>query len=220
MSADLELAQSIARGDTAALAEFEARIMPALHVAARRLLPADVAADVVAAVREKLVVGTDERGPRIADYEGQGELIVWARVITIRAALSELRREQRSMPIDDELWAAASPSCDPALALIKRESAEAIKGAFHAGLAALEPRQRNLLRQHLLDGLSIDELGAMYQIHRVTAARWLTAARADLWAHTKKQLRQTLGVSDSQIGLMLDEIRSTLDLSIERALTP
>ena len=60
----------------------------------------------------------------------------------------------------------------------------------------------------------------MYQIHRVTAARWLTAARADLWAHTKKQLRQTLGVSDSQIGLMLDEIRSTLDLSIERALTP
>jgi RNA polymerase sigma-70 factor (ECF subfamily) len=140
-------------------------------------------------------------------------------VITIRAALTVLRREQRSVPVDEHLWEVASPNCDPSLALLKRESAALIKAAFHAGLAALSPRQRNLLRQHLLDGLSIDELGAMYQIHRVTAARWLTAARSDLWAHTRRQLRHTLGLTDSAIGIMLDEIRSTLDLSIERALT-
>ncbi len=84
----------------------------------------------------------------------------------------------------------------------------------------IAPRQRNLLRQHLLDGLTIDELGVIYQVHRVTAARWLTAARADLWAHTRRRLRQTLGVSDESIGAMLDDIRSTLDLSIERALAP
>ncbi len=216
--ADIHLACAIADHDRVALAVFEQRIVPAMRAAATRLL-GDLAVDVVESVREKLVVGVDARGPRIADYGGHGELVVWVRVITIRAALTVLRREQRSVPVDEHLWEAASPSCDPSLALLKRESAALIKAAFHAGLAALSPRQRNLLRQHLLDGLSIDELGAMYQIHRVTAARWLTAARSDLWAHTRKQLRQTLGLSDSAIGTMLDEIRSTLDLSIERALS-
>ena len=217
--ADVHLACALTTFHGQALGEFEERIVPAMRTAAARLLPAAVAEDVVASVREKLLVGTDARGPRIADYGGHGELVVWARVITIRAALTVLRREQRSVPVDEHLWEAASPSCDPALALLKRESAALIKAAFHAGLAALSPRQRNLLRQHLLDGLSIDDLGAMYQIHRVTAARWLTAARADLWAHTRRELRQKLDLSDSAIGTMLDDIRSTLDLSIERALT-
>jgi RNA polymerase sigma-70 factor, ECF subfamily len=215
---DVHLACAVAGGDRRALELFEEQIAPAMRAAAARLL-GGLADDVVQSVREKLLVGTDARGPRIADYGGHGELVVWARVITIRGALTVLRREQRSVPVDDHLWDAASPNCDPALALLKRESAALIKAAFHAGLAALQPRQRNLLRQHLLDGLSIDELGAMYQIHRVTAARWLTAARADLWAHTRRQLRQTLGLTDSAIGTMLDDIRSTLDLSIERALT-
>ena len=204
----------MARGDRDAVAAFEDRIVPELLAAARRVLgDAELAADVVAAVREKLVVNK-----RISDYEGQGELVVWARVIAIRAALDELRRRKRQVPVDDLLWEAAAPNADPALALTRRQSAELIKAAFHAGLAALEPRQRNLLRQHLLDGLTIDELGTMYQIHRVTAARWLAAARADLWSHVKKQLRHTLALSDSAIGAMLDDIRSTLDLSIDRAL--
>ena len=216
--ADVHLACALTESHGRALAVFEANIMPAMRAAAARLLPAAAAEDVVASVSEKLLVGTDARGPRIADYGGHGELVVWARVITIRAALTVLRREQRSVPVDEHLWEAASPSYDPALALLKRESAALIKAAFHAGLAALSPRQRNLLRQHLLDSLSIDDLGAMYQIHRVTAARWLTAARADLWAHTRRELRQKLDLSDSAIGTMLDDIRSTLDLSIERAL--
>jgi len=209
----------VARGAPDAIAAFEQRIVPELLAAATRVLgEPELAADVVAAVREKLVVGSGARGPRIADYAGEGELVVWARVIAIRAALDELRRRKRQVPAVDRLFEAASPALDPALALVRRQSAELIKQAFHAGLAALAPRQRNLLRQHLLDGLSIDELGTMYQIHRVTAARWLAAARADLWSHVKKQLRATLALSESAVAAMLDDIRSTLDLSIDRAL--
>jgi RNA polymerase sigma-70 factor, ECF subfamily len=216
---DVHLVCAILQGESAAIARFEERIVPELRIAATRLLKDDDLADeIIAGVREKLLVKLDARGPRIADYGGHGELVVWARVIAIRDALTQLRRRQRLVPADDHLWELASPTVDPALALLKQQSAHLIKAAFHAGLAALSPRQRNLLRQHLIDGLSIDELGAIYQIHRVTAARWLSAARADLWAHTRRQLRQTLGLSDSAIGTMLDEIRSTLDLSIERAL--
>lgn len=218
-AADLYLACAIASGDRAAIAHFMARIEPAVRDVVTRLVKdADLAADVIASVREKLVVGLDARGPRIADYGGHGELVVWVRVIAIRAALTQLRSHSRDVPVDDQLWELASPSADPALAALKRDSAAHIKQAFHASLAKLSPRQRNLLRQHLLDGLTIDELGAIYSVHRVTAARWLTAARADLWSHTRKALQQTLGLSDRSIGEMLDDVRSTLDLSIERAL--
>ena len=218
-AADLYLACAIAHGDPAAIAHFTAHVEPAVRAVVTRLVKdADLAGDVIAAVREKLVVGTDARGPRIADYGGHGDLVVWVRVIAIRAALTQLRAYQRDVPADDQLYELASPSADPAIAALKRDSAAHIKQAFHKGLAALVPRQRNLLRQHLLDGLTIDELGAIYNVHRVTAARWLAAARADLWAHTRKELRATLGLSDQSIADMLDEIRSTLDLSIERAL--
>lgn len=219
-AADVHLVCALVRRVPAALAWFEAHLTPELQRAAARLLGAERAADVVAGVREKLLVGTDASGPRIAEFGGHGALAVWLRVITIRAAISELRREQRLVGLDDTLWEAAAPDLDPALALAKREHAALIKQAFHDGLAELTPRQRNLLRQHLLDGLTIDDLGAIYRIHRVTAARWLTAARADLWANVRRRLRTTLGISDASIAGMLDELRSTLDLSIERALTP
>lgn len=213
-AADLYLACAIANHDPAAIAHFTTHLEPAVRVVVARLVKdTDLAADVIATVREKLVVGG-----RITDYGGQGDLVVWVRVIAIRAALDQLRAQRRDVPADDQLWELASPSADPALATLKRDSAAHIKTAFHAGLATLTTRQRNLLRQHLLDGLTIDELGAIYQVHRVTAARWLTAARSDLWSHTRKQLRDTLGLSDRSIADMLDEIRSTLDLSIERAL--
>lgn len=216
---DVYLACAIARGVPAAVAVFEARFAPDLRAAARRVLgDADGAAEVVAAVREKLVVGLDARGPRIADYGGHGELAVWIRVVAVRAALDELRRTRKLTVVDDQLWVLASPTADPALVLAQRESAALIKAAFHDGLAALTARQRNLLRQHLIDGLTIDELGALYRVHRVTAARWLTTARADLWAHARRQLRTSLGETDSAIRRLVDELRSTLDLSIERAL--
>lgn len=218
MDDDLELARAIAQGDPGAVAVYTTRIEPAVRAVVARLVSDPD--DVLAEVREKLVVGANDRGPRIADYTGRGELLVWVRVIAIRAALSRLRAQQKLVPTDEQLWEIASPDADPAIVVMKRESAERIKEAFHAGLAALEPRQRNLLRQHLLDGLTIDELGAIYNVHRVTAARWLTTARSDLWSHVRRVLRDKLAVSDASIDAMLDDIRSTLDLSIERALAP
>jgi RNA polymerase sigma-70 factor (ECF subfamily) len=215
---DVRLACAIVHGDPAAQAAFERELVPALVTAARRVVRDDeLARDVAAAVRTKLVLG-DGAGPRIADYAGHGELAVWARVIVVRAAVDELRRRQREVPADDALWDAAAPGADPALATQKRESAAHVKAAFHAALARLTPRQRNLLRQHLLDGLTIDELGPMYRVHRVTAARRLAAARTDLWAETRRELRSTLAIDDAAIRALLDELRSTLDLSIERAL--
>jgi RNA polymerase sigma-70 factor, ECF subfamily len=216
---DLYLACAVARGEPGAIEIYAARVEPAAAAVVQRLVKdSDLAADVIAAVREKLIVGIDGRGPRIADYGGHGDLIVWVRVIAMRAALSQLRAHHRFVPDDETLFSLAAPDGDPALLTAKRDSAAHIKSAFHEGLASLTPRQRNLLRQHLLDGLTIDELGAIYGVHRVTAARWLTAARSDLWRHARRVLRDSLKLSDASIGDMLAELRSTMDLSLDRVL--
>ncbi|MEO8554085.1 MAG: hypothetical protein ABI678_29120, partial [Kofleriaceae bacterium] len=142
---DVRLACGIVHGDPAAIAAFERELVPALVLAANRVLRDEqLARDVASSVRTKLVLGDDERGPRIAEFGGHGELAVWVRVIVVRAAIDELRRRQREIPADDALWDAAAPGADPSLALQRREHAAHVKAAFHVALARLTPRQRNL----------------------------------------------------------------------------
>ena len=43
--------------------------------------------------------------------------------------------------------------------------------AFQHALASLSVRDRNMLRQHYVDGLAMEQLGAMYQVHRITIVR-------------------------------------------------
>lgn len=217
--ADLYLACGCVVGDRAALDHFEAELAPHLAAVVGRIAGGpDLVDEVLQSVRERLLVGTDARGPRLGDYAGEGELLTWLRVVATRAAISELRARKRAPSGDDGLWDVASPDLDPEIALLKRRAAADIREAFHHALTELTPRQRNLLRQHLLDGLTIDELGATYGVHRVTAARWLSKARAELWSLTRRRLRARLQLTGSQIDSLLGEVRSTLDLSIERAL--
>ena len=69
---DQYLACACADGDPAALAAFEAKILPGIAASLRRLaLPADVAAEVHQRVRAHLLVGEP---PRIAEYQGRGPL--------------------------------------------------------------------------------------------------------------------------------------------------
>jgi RNA polymerase sigma-70 factor (ECF subfamily) len=93
-----------------------------------------------------------------------------------------------------------------------------MKRAFHLAVAELEPRERNLLRMHLLDGLSIDQIGVFYRIHRATAFRWVAKARERVWDETRNRLREKLRLSPSEYDSILHQVRSQLDLSIERVL--
>ncbi|MFY0535383.1 hypothetical protein [Nannocystis pusilla] len=52
-------------------------------------------------------------------------------------------------------------------------------------MAELDEQARNLLRQHLLDGLSIDQIAGLQRVHRATAARRLVRVREDLAQRTR-----------------------------------
>ncbi len=214
--ADVFLAIALATGVPGALRVFEDELVPQIHLALRRLrLPPATIDEVKQTVRFDLLVG--ESGPKIADYAGRGELAAWLRVTATRKALTLLRRTNREESLDDLLldhWPDANP--DPAKQHLRAKYTAELKQAIHDAFAALEVRQRNLLRQHILDELTIDELARLYRAHRATCARWLADARAELGKNTRKRLIASLGLHHDEVESLLRFLDSDIELSISR----
>jgi RNA polymerase sigma-70 factor (ECF subfamily) len=93
-----------------------------------------------------------------------------------------------------------------------------VRGAFATALADLPRRERTILRQYHVDGLSIDELARLHGIHRATSARWIAAARADLVQRVRGHLRAALSLDDRELDSVIGLVRSRLDLSLSRLL--
>jgi RNA polymerase sigma-70 factor (ECF subfamily) len=217
--ADVFLAFALAAGDPAAVRAFEERFVPQIELALRRLrLPAGTIDEIKQVLRFDLLVG-DGGAPRIADYAGRGELAGWLRVTATRRALSAARRAGREEALDDLLlahWPDASPG--PAGKHLRAKYTAELKRAIHEAFAALEVRQRNLLRQHVLDELTIDDLARLYRAHRATCARWLADARAELGKGTRKRLIAALGLQLPELESLLRFLDSDIELSISRIL--
>ncbi|CAN5737845.1 hypothetical protein BH11MYX3_BH11MYX3_16500 [soil metagenome] len=219
---DLYLACGCAIGQPRALAAFEAAMFREVDISIAALrAPTILADDIKQWLRQRLFVAEGGAAPRIADYAGTGELRTWFRVIALRAIISELRKTRREVAAsDDTLDRLQAPAADSELTLIRQRYQSDFKIAFEEAVALLTPRQRNLLRQQLVDGLSVDEIAAIYRAHRVTIARWLARARKDVWSATRKALADRLKISPTELEAALREIRSQLDLSLSRVLKP
>jgi len=215
---DADVYLALAAGDPAALRVFEDKLVPQIDQALRRLrLPAGTKDEVKQTVRVDLLVG--EGAPKIADYAGRGELAGWLRVTATRKALTLLRRTHREESLDEMLldhWpdASANPGKEHLRATYNAE----LKRAIHDAFASLEVRQRNLLRQHILDELTIDDLARLYRAHRATCARWLADARAELGKNTRKHLIASLGIDRDEVDSLLRFLDSDIELSISRIL--
>ena len=215
---DLYLAFALAEGSEPALRVFEAELVPQMDIALRRLRIAGGTADEVKqALRFELLV--DER-KRIGDYAGRGELAAWLRVSATRKALKLIRKTDREETLDEILldhWPSATPG--PERRHLRTQYTSELKKAIRDAFSALEVRQRNLLRQHILDELTIDDLARLYRVHRATCARWLADARADLGKHTRKKLVASLGLGQKdEVDSLLRFLDSDIELSISRIL--
>ena len=216
--ADYYLSVALAAKDRAALRVFETHLVPEITGALRRLrLPGGAIDEVVQILRVELLVG--DPIPRITDYSGHGELAAWLRVTATRRALKLLRATRREDTLDDVLLSEAPDTApDPALQVLRTRYAGEVKHAVTTALSQLEVRQRNLLRQHVIDGLSIDELARLYRVHRATCARWLAEARGDLARATRRYLTAVLGATGPELESVLRLLESHIEVSITRLL--
>jgi RNA polymerase sigma-70 factor (ECF subfamily) len=219
--ADLWAACACGTGDGRAIAEVEARYFPDVDAALGKMgLSADRIGEVKQGLRRLLFVGDPDSqvAPRITEYRGTGDLRAWLRVTAMRAALKLLRKENRETPTDDALLEARAQQDDPELAYMKAAYRASFKVAFQEALESLLPRERTLLKQQIVDGLGIDELGALYQVHRATAARWVQSAREKLLVRTRRTFMMNARISSDECESIMRLVRSQLDMSLQRRL--
>ena len=219
-AAELYLCCACARGDATALARFRARYFADLGPQlARMKLPPELVDEVVQILSEKFFVAPPGQPPKILALAGQGDLGGLVRVAAVRTALNLRRRDQRLEPDHDAaVLAAIAPEADPELAVMKAEYRVELARGIEEAVRALEHRDRNVLRLHLVHRLSIDEIGALYHVHRSTAARWLERIRAQLEQATRARLRARFGIADDEVNSVIRLVESRLDVSFQRLL--
>jgi RNA polymerase sigma-70 factor (ECF subfamily) len=225
--ADLYLACACSKGMPAALSAFDRDYMREVDIAlARMRIGPPRLNDVKQLVRQRLFVGGGTAGAptsagKISEYGGRGDLRRWVRSVAVRTCLNELRKGKREVLVDDDQLIAqhtVSTADDPEVEYMKRTYANEFKASFAEALGQLGAREQTLLRYHHVDGLNIDEIGAIYRVHRVTAFRWIEKAKEQLVKATLEHLRARLKLPSDELDSVLRMIRSQIHLSLVRHL--
>ncbi len=218
--ADLYLAFACTQGDGAALRSFEQHYMPEIDASLKRLrLLHFQREELRQELRQKLLVAQDETGPRIGTYGGRGDLRRWVRAVATREGLVLLRKHTPEVDMEEEFFETFPAAAeDVELQHARREYQVEFKRAFEEALASLKPEERNLLRQHFIDGLSTPQLAALHGQHRVTLFRHLKQTCDALAERTRKLLMERLPMSERELASLNRLIRSQLDVSLERLL--
>jgi RNA polymerase sigma-70 factor, ECF subfamily len=211
---DLYLAFACLAGDPRATREIEEHFTALVRLLVQRGFTEDLARDTVQQLRIQLLAG--ER-PGLRTYSGIGSLKAWLRISALREAIRSQRKAggQEGQELTDTFADAAG---DPALQYQRQLYQAEFRSAFEQAVALLSVRDRNLLRQNVLYGATVDDLGAMYQVHRATAARWINAARDRLVETTRERMIEILRIPPEDYDSILTLIDSQLDVSIERVL--
>ncbi len=220
-AADLFLAMACAGADPAAIARVDAMLPAILRPALAKIgVVASDDDEIIQRTRVAMLAPAPDRGPGILGYTGRGELRAYLRMVAVRLALKRIEREPAPSPGDDSDLIAFAPDArdSPELALFKQSFRGDLRSAFDSAVAELSPRDRTLLRQHYVDGLSIDKLARIHGAHRATCARWIEAARGSILVSIKRQLRDARGLGPEDLDSAVAAVASHLELSLARQL--
>jgi RNA polymerase sigma-70 factor (ECF subfamily) len=217
---DLYLAAACVAGDEAAIARLDARLPAIVRPALARLgFPACDDDEILQRVRVALLTRDERGGCGLGGYSGRGELHAYLRSVAVRIALKRRERETAPPIADGSDALALFPDAEdsPELAVLKQRCSGDLRVAFGSAVATLSPRERTLLRQHYVDGLTVDMLGRMHGVHRSTCARWVEAARGKILRGVRNHLA-ALELDGRDLESMVELVRSQLDLSLSRHL--
>jgi len=218
---DLLLAEGCAKGDARALAELERTVIPKVRQAIARIDGSAAFVDeALQAVRERLFTRVDGVEPRVRQYTGEGPLTNWARVAATRIALNVKRAhapagEEKSAGLEEPL-----PAASPELAVMRAHLAGKLETALRDALATLTPGDRNLLRLHFVDGLSLEQLGTMMGAHKSTISRRLQKLQAELVEQSRAALKQRFGIASRELSSVMKVFSQRVQVSMRGALGP
>jgi RNA polymerase sigma-70 factor, ECF subfamily len=217
------------RGDAQAIRVFRQRFAPTLEGVRKRFgarapsadeLQADVEHHLFAPrpARSERSEGGGGSEPRILGFDGQSELQSWLKVVVVRLMLNRLEMQKHEDPFQERMFdGMIASSIQTPEALFGREQAKGqFRLAFTRAVSALRARDRQMLRLAFAEGLTIDDLGALYGIHRTTAFRQLQKASDTLAATLRANLRNMLHMTEAEYEHWCTTLRSSLELSLHR----
>ena len=216
--ADLAIAAACFAQEPTAHAAFDAILTEVEAAGASTRAPRDLVEEVKQILRLQLLVARDGKPPGIGGYRGKGPLRGWVRITATRELIRHKKKRDRETTVDPDLDDALGAGGDPILDQLKAGYRAQFATALREAIAALSAEDRTLLRQQIVDRLSIDELGAAYGVHRATAARWVNRARGALVAATRDQLASRLQLPVEELDSVIHLVQSRLDASVVRFL--
>lgn len=215
---DLLLATAAGDGNREAIEAIEKATFGEIGFALRKTRAPLTEDEVAQRLRAKLFSAADGQSPPISRYAGIGSLKAYVRVTIMRMLLNAATRSPKERSLSEEMLQAIpdgtlDPEIEHARGLYKKE----LESAFSEAIEILDDRERALLR-HVLAGLTVDQVGAIYDVHRATAARWIAGARKKLEARVRELLREKLGMGEASLDSVLRLARSHVEMSIGRHL--
>jgi RNA polymerase sigma-70 factor (ECF subfamily) len=214
---ELYLVAGCVARDPEAYQAFEKRYLSALTQNVGRIaLSADQADELRQQLRVTLLLGAE---PKIGTFRGQGPLGAWVQVCAVRLALKlGAASERLAIPDASLLEGLVSQDADQELLAAKSQYRDTFQAALEECFSALPSRQKTLLRMHFLDGMSIDEMGQVFHVHRATIARWLVAVRREVLDQICAKIQVSLRASSSEFRSMVRLVRNDVRLSLHRIL--
>lgn len=219
---DLFLACACLQGNQKAARAFEEAYFPVLDRALAGICGhTGQADDVKQSVYQKVFSGEGDKLAAIHKYDGVGDLRAWVRVTAVRMALNLKRDGKKERPLSpDILVTLPKGGPGPEEDYLKRVYSDAFKQAFQRALAGLDHKQRNLLRYYYIDGLTVEQIGGIYRVHKATISRRLSEIRELLLTETRNALIRELDVGRTEFDSIMRLIQSRMDVSIVRFLNP
>lgn len=209
------VARALAR-EPRAVRIVDALVRGAAASAARRLKADRATADEIAQrLSERLWIGRTGAPPALHEFNGGAPLSAWLKIIAYREGVDLLRRQQPAA--DDALIEHLVGTAEPQLAMVRASYVNAFKRAFSTAFATLSLHDRDLLRRHHLDGVTLEGLAGLFGAHRATIARWLARARQQVLEETRLALRDELP-EGANLDDVFEMIASQLDASWSRLL--
>lgn len=202
--ADLALAWAALEGDSAALRELDRRL---------RACGARFDDEVLQSARDQLLIGAK---PKLRSYGGKGALTRWLRTVLATIAVDVRRRGKADRQTSDEdLAVKASGEAGADVRLMSARQRDEFTRAFAAAIAALDPKERMLLRMRYVDDVSLEVSARALGTHRTTAARWLESAMQKVLQGTRERLAERLRLAPRE----LDSLWRALEPSLAERLS-
>jgi RNA polymerase sigma-70 factor (ECF subfamily) len=217
---DLYLACACAGGDARAVEALHAGPLRAAAVQLRGRFGDEQLADASQAISVQLLAPAANGSRGVSSYRGKGDLRGWLRLLLVREVLQQLRPEARQQRIKSEAQSLpeAVYRLDPEALLLEARYRHVFRAAFDAALASLSQPQQRLLRYYFVERMTIDELGAVYRVHRATISRRVGDVRAALLEATREGLMQRLSVAADEVDSIIRLVDSKLEISFSRIL--